>query len=534
MKVTTTTKRLTLLSCLIALLFSLFAAACSVGSGNSSSNGPVDITLWANPAAAEVGNPPSNWFFIKDVHDKLNINLKVSLIPYGDEGNAKFNAAAAANNLPDLFGLPFSTSNSDIFLQWVRQGLIAPVDTLLPMMPQRTKDRYSDPQMQKIATIDGKRYILQEKGLLNKRQGLFIRKDWLDKLHLQEPKTLDDFLNVAKAFTYNDPDGDGKKDTYGFGAVNSVAQVGLSNNFQAFFGAYNLPGIWNFNTPGKVSLSLRDPGYLQAVEFIKKLNDAKAIDPAWTNLSQNDLVANWKQKGEYGIIWQDFCAMQCQANYSQFDNNFPNGVWEPLAPPQGPNGVSFLGPYTNIGTRMAVSKKAMDAGKFPAIAKLLEWMNSGQGYYETCFGQEGTNYKLDAQGNVTGSGVPVPFYSHDAAPINQLRSLDYTNSPPELKARYSSFQTKNGRTIDPSQIYQTIAAMPWQDQTSAFIIKPASNQVDINTYVDQGLVQFVTGQKPLNDASWNTFIKGLDNLNVSDWETSTQQLLQQQGYLSNS
>ena len=87
MKVTTTTKRLTLLSCLIALLFSLFAAACSVGGGNSSSNGPVDITLWANPAAAEVGNPPSNWFFIKDVHDKLNINLKVSLIPDGDEGN---------------------------------------------------------------------------------------------------------------------------------------------------------------------------------------------------------------------------------------------------------------------------------------------------------------------------------------------------------------------------------------------------------------------------------------------------------------
>jgi len=178
-------------------LLSPLVAAC--GGGNSSSNGPVDLTLWTVPSAGEVGNPPSNWFLTKDVRQKLNINLKVTFLPYGDDGDTKMNAAAAANNLPDFFQVP---ANNNIFLQWVRQGLIAPVDSLLPLMPGRTKDRYSDPQMQKIATIDGKRYVLQEKAGLNKRQALFIRKDWLDKLGLKEPKTLDDFFNVAKAFTY--------------------------------------------------------------------------------------------------------------------------------------------------------------------------------------------------------------------------------------------------------------------------------------------------------------------------------------------
>ncbi|HET8842830.1 MAG TPA: extracellular solute-binding protein, partial [Ktedonobacteraceae bacterium] len=259
MKITTPAQRLTLWSCLATLLLGLLFTACS--GGNSSSNGPVDLTLWANPAAGEVGGPPPDWFFIKAVHDKLNINLKVTLVPYGDDGNTKFNAAAAANNMPDLFGLPFSTSNSDAFLQWVRQGLIAPVDDLYAMMPQRTKDRYSDPQMQKIATINGKHYVLQEKAGLNKRQGLFIRKDWLDKLGLQPPKTLDDFLNVARAFTFNDPDGDGKNDTYGFVGTTGVGQVGLGNSFQAFYGAYGLPGVWNYNTPGQISLSLHDPGF---------------------------------------------------------------------------------------------------------------------------------------------------------------------------------------------------------------------------------------------------------------------------------
>ncbi|MBO0780898.1 MAG: extracellular solute-binding protein, partial [Ktedonobacteraceae bacterium] len=306
MKVQTTTRGLTLWSCLLAFLIGLFVTSC--GGGTPSSNGPVDLTLWTYPSAGEVGPPPADWFLTKTVKQKLNINLKVSWIPYGDDGDTKFNAAAAANGLPDFFQIPF---NNTIFLQWVKQGLIAPVDSLFPMMPQRTKDRYSDPQTQKLATIDGKKYVLQEKAGLNKRQGLFIRQDWLDKLHLQQPKTLDDLMNVAKAFTFNDPDGDGKNDTYGFGAFFNPGGVGLGNNFQALFGSVGLPGDWNFNTPGKVSLSLRDPNYQKVVQFIHDMAANKVMDPDWTTLKTNDFRARWKQQGKYGIMPEDFCAAIC-------------------------------------------------------------------------------------------------------------------------------------------------------------------------------------------------------------------------------
>ncbi len=525
MKGATTGKSMLVWSWLLILLLGPLVSACG---DKQPSTGPFDLTLWTVPSAGEAGNPPANWFLTKEVHDKLNINLKVTFLPYGDDGDIKMNAAAAANNLPDFFQVPM---NTNIFLQWVRQGLIAPVDSLLPMMPGRTRDRYSDPQMQKIATISGKRYVLQEKAGLKTRQALFIRKDWLDKLGLKEPKTLDDFFNVAKAFTQRDPDGDGKNDTYGFAATTTIATPGLDIPWQSFFGAYGLPGVWNYNTPGKVSLSLHDPGYLQAVEFLRKLSDNKLIDPAWPTLNTNDFRAGWKQQGKYGIISEDFCAAICQANYQAFDTNFPNGVWEPLAPPQGPDGKSDLGAYSNVGLRIAVSKKALDEGKGPAIAKFLEWTNTGDGYYLTAFGQKGINYKFDANGNVTGSGVPVPFYSHEAAPINQIRALVYKNTTPELEARYNSFKTKNGRTIDPIKIYQTIGTFPWQDQTASFVIQPAANQADINRYVDENLVQFITGQKALNTESWNSFIQGLDGLNVSDWEAKTNQDLKAGGYI---
>src|SRR5205085_1615698 len=102
-----------------------------------------------------------------------------------------------------------------LFFKFVDQGLIAPVETLLPMMPQRTKDRYSDPDLSKLVTVGGKAYGLQEPATaqLYKRLSLVVRQDWLDKLGLKAPTTLDEFYDVAKAFTEKDPDGNGKNDT---------------------------------------------------------------------------------------------------------------------------------------------------------------------------------------------------------------------------------------------------------------------------------------------------------------------------------
>lgn len=520
-----TKKGLPLLLSLVVLIFSQLLAACG-GTTQQNSNGPVDLNVWVYPAIPEVSAPPANWELTKVVRQKLNINLKVTLIPTGDDGDTKMNAAAAANDLPDLFQI----TNNDTFLKWIDLGLVSPVDSLLSMMPERTKARYSNDTLNKLVTVNGSRYVLQEATPLNKRTGIFIRKDWLDKLGLQSPKTLDDLLNVAKAFTTRDPDGDGKNDTYGFGAYTTNAAPTLGTQFDFIYGAYGVPGVWNMSTPGKISLNLRDPGYLQATEFIKKMADAKVIDPDWTTLKLDDYRARWKQ-GKYGIFVEDFCAAICQANYQPFDTSNPNGQLVPLDPPKGPGGKAYVATYSNVGFRMGVSKKAMDAGKGPAIAKLLEWLNSGEGYYLAGFGKKDVNYKLDAQGNITTQGVADPFTAHDVGPSIQIRNMVLNGSPSELKARYPSFKTKNGRTIDPMQVYQTLAAMPSVDVTATYAIKPAASQGDLNRYVNEGLVQFITGQKPLNESTWNAFIKGLDGVGASDWESAAQQSLQEKGLL---
>ncbi|MDC7232869.1 MAG: extracellular solute-binding protein [Spirochaetales bacterium] len=52
----------------------------------------------------------------------------------------------------------------------------------------------------------------------------YIRKDWLDNLGLDIPRTWDDFYQVLYAFTHNDPDGNGIDDTRGYTDVSSGAE----------------------------------------------------------------------------------------------------------------------------------------------------------------------------------------------------------------------------------------------------------------------------------------------------------------------
>ena len=87
----------------------------------------------------------------------------------------------------------------------------------------------TDPTVNHNTSIDGKVYGVYRSRELG-RAGVSIRKDWLDKLGLEQPKTIDDFYNVLKAFKEQDPDGNGANDTYGMivtdyldGPLNNIA-----------------------------------------------------------------------------------------------------------------------------------------------------------------------------------------------------------------------------------------------------------------------------------------------------------------------
>jgi putative aldouronate transport system substrate-binding protein len=493
---------------------------------------PVEIVLWAQATVTEAGAPPDDWIAYDRIREELNIDLTYVIVPTGEDGEAKINAVAAANDLPDLFQVVSAINdNRGALLRLVDLGLVAPVDDLMPLMPERVKLHYNDPLAIDLVTFNGQQYGLPEPPPIPRREGLVIRKDWLDKLSLDVPSTPEELLEVAVAFTEQDPDGNGQDDTYGLGGFITGAP-GLGNRFDFIMGAYGVPGVWNFMDPANFGLNVRSPQYLEALAYFKSLVDAKVIDPDWPTLTRDDFRARWKQ-GSYGIMWEDFAALTNESNYEPFDTNYPEGEWIPVASPQGPDGDAYYGVYTGRGQIFAVSQKAVDAGKGEAIARLLEWMAT-DGYYLLGFGEEGVNFIIDDSGNISTEGLD-PAQAYTAAerqPFTQMRNqLIFYNSEQEITARYPSYDTLNGRLMEPMTFLGFFQEQPWVDGRGVQVILPPANAADFDRFYSEGILQFVLGQKELNETTWAEYLAGLDTLGAAEYEASAKQALTDAGLL---
>jgi putative aldouronate transport system substrate-binding protein len=336
---------------------------------------------------------------------------------------------------------------------------------------------------------------------------------------------------VAEAFTTQDPDGNGKDDTYGFGGF--LNGQGLGTRFDFIFGAYGVPGVWNFTDPDNFGLNVRNEQYPEALAYFNSLVEAKVIDPDWPTLTRDDFRARWKQ-GSFGIMWEDFAALTNKSNYEPFDTNFPDGEWIPVPSPTGPNGDEYYGVYTGRGQIFGVSQKAADAGKKEAIARLLEWMATDEGYFLLGFGEEGVNYIIDENGNISTEGLADAdkYTAPERQPFTQMRNqLIFFNSEQEIAARYPDYKTINGRDMLPMTFLGFFQNEPWVDGRGIQVILPPANAADFDRYYTEGLIQFALGQKELTDETWAEYLAGLDALGAAEYEAAAEQALKDAGLL---
>ncbi len=183
-----------------------------------------------------------------------------------------------------------------------------------------------------------------------------------------------------------------------------------------------------------------------------------------------------------------------------------------------------------------VSKTTSNAGKGPAIAKLLEWMASDEGYYLMGFGVEGVNYKL-VDGVVTTAGLPDATKAWNAekmASYTQMRNqLIYNNNVNEVAARYPDFVTdKSKKPMSPMAFYKFDSSQPWLNSIPGNLIVNPKNRADIQRFYNENFQGFALGTKPLNETTWNEFLTTLDaSLAAKDWEASAKKNLQDGGVI---
>ncbi|MUG67944.1 MULTISPECIES: extracellular solute-binding protein [Paenibacillus] len=207
----------------------------------------------ATDKSLPVGDTPETNQYSRYVKDMLNIDTKVSWqAASGPNYDQKVNLSISSNDLPDALVV-----NDMQLRQMVKAGQLADLTDIY--------DRYASPSMKSFiektggiaaqsVTFDGKMYAIPSVQVhADGVHQLWIRKDWLDKLGLEPPRTIDDLEKVAEAFVTQDPDGNGKDDTIGISGPESggllyahfLASTNNLYGLDPVFGAFRAyPGFW--------------------------------------------------------------------------------------------------------------------------------------------------------------------------------------------------------------------------------------------------------------------------------------------------
>ncbi|MDR9854175.1 extracellular solute-binding protein [Paenibacillus sp. VCA1] len=202
----------------IAALLSLTLAGCAKG-GNQGDGSTTDGKPSISSAIYDRGSvPPSEGTVEKNrwtkwINENGPVNVTFTAIPRWESGE-KYNTLFASKTAPDLI-FEYDSGLRD---QLYNQKQLMPIDDMIEKYSTDYKQLLEqNPLLKKLAIkSDGKMYEFGHINGLATNHVLYIREDWLKKLHLDVPKTTEDLYQVAKAFTEQDPDGNGKKDTYGY------------------------------------------------------------------------------------------------------------------------------------------------------------------------------------------------------------------------------------------------------------------------------------------------------------------------------
>ena len=161
-----------------------------------------------------------------DLYNENNIFLDILYNVDPSQEATKLSTAIMSGDYPDII-----RTDAAEYKNYVESGVIADITDVYEQYASEELKEYMnfDGGMSVEALqVDGRIYGLPQ--ISDPYSGcnlMFIRQDWLDNLGLEVPETMDELKEVAHAFTYDDPDGNGQNDTYGL-ALDGVNVLGNS------------------------------------------------------------------------------------------------------------------------------------------------------------------------------------------------------------------------------------------------------------------------------------------------------------------
>jgi putative aldouronate transport system substrate-binding protein len=271
--------------------------------------GDEGLTPFKDPLTIKVmkEDNPSMWFpegeSVKDniltkfYKENLNINWDIKWLVERGRKAERLDIAIASNDLPDMF----EASSAQVY-KLMKAGQIQPVgDVYKKYATESVKQSFdfNNGQFFKPVTLDGKIYGLPAtQDYAGGIQLIWIRQDWLDKLSLKAPKTVDELRTVAKAFIDNKMGGD---NTIGIGMQNDLWMV-----LDAFAHSFNVyPDTWLPDKSGKLVYGDVTPGMKDVLQTMQTFYKQGLFDKEFA-VKNGDKVAEDVAAGKIGIMFLPF------------------------------------------------------------------------------------------------------------------------------------------------------------------------------------------------------------------------------------
>ena len=442
-----------LLASMLVAASILSAAGCGSGSDSSGSTASSTGSSAASdtkPAIREVtavrpipddlkfpeGDSLENNIWTRQYESDLGIKLKYKWMTPVAQYEQKLNISIASGDIPDIFQV-----NSVQLKQLVEDDQLADLTGIYEKnASEYTKNVLNqDGNALLSATFDGKLLAIPKMGSgLGQTNVLWVRTDWLKKLNLQEPKTMDDVIKIAQAFTENDPDGNNKKNTYGFGINKDL--WGMFASLEGFFNGYGAyPNTWIEDGSGNLVNGNIMPEMKTALASLKDMFNKGYIDPEFGVKDSFKVSANVGE-GKIGMLYGLFWNMGWLSDAKKAN---PDMTWKPFGIVGTKEGGALAQVPFPVSTYYVVNKKAANP---EAIIEMLNLQ------LEKCFGEtaEPGKYNVDQAGNpifeypLIYSEPPMKNVDAQVKVSKALESKDTSALNAEEKGYYDQIQAYRG------------------------------------------------------------------------------------------
>ena len=442
------------------------------------------------------------------IEDTLNIDITFSWIVSSDSYTDKLNLAITSGDIPDVMTVDL--------LQLEQLAAADAIEDLTPYIEkyanQDILENYAQTNGAALAaaTLNGK-----VMGIPNVQPQadapimVFVRQDWLDKLGLEGPKTVDDVETIAKAFIEQDPDGNGENDTYGITGTYTPVQVPSNlHGFDAIFNAYgSFPSLFYRDADGKIIYGSVQPETKAALARLAQMYADGIVDPEFATKdagTSNEIIAGGKGGIMFGPWWIPWWPLNDSVT------NDPNADWQPYLIQDKNGKYTFsMGGYTYT---FVVVKKGYPHPE--AALKVLNVQN------DLSYGLNDAPQYYEDFNSIWTTLFPIPFLIEQPYVVERMASeyqqaLDGTLDPvtfnDAMQIEYDQIQTDIAapRQDVPSwsvrmarldaalllaQGYDEVRSDPVAER----IFPLDENWPSLKKMEDEAILQIITGAKPLD------------------------------------